>query len=134
MPNFNHVTLAGHLTRDPETKFFANEKQVTKFGLAVSRKLSETEEVLFIDVECWGKISEVAGKYLSKGAPALVSGRLKLDQWEDKQTGAKRSRIYVSADTLQLLGSKSDARPAQRSESAQSESVPAYDGDDEAPF
>ena len=130
MPNFNSVTEVGHLTRDPETKFFADDKQVAKFGLAVSRKFGDKEEVLFIDVEVWGKLVDVVSKYLTKGSPVLVAGRLKMDQWEDKATGAKWSKIFIAADSIQLLGSKGD-KAAPRQE--RSDSPPAYDEDME-PF
>ena len=131
MPNYNASTLAGHLTRDPETKFFAGDKQVAKFGLAVSRRFGDKEEVLFIDVEAWGRLVDVVSKYLTKGAPVLVAGRLKMDQWEDKATGAKRSKIFIAADTIQLLGAKGD-KAAPRQE--RSDSPPAYDDDMEPPF
>ena len=97
--NLNNVTLVGNLTRDPESRQ-AGESTVCKFGLAVNRK-GKTPETCYIDVECWGRTAEVADQYAAKGSQVGITGRLKLDQWEDKD-GNKRSKLYVVADTLQL--------------------------------
>ncbi len=63
------------------------------------------EEVTFVDVDIFGRTAENVGQYMRKGRPILVEGRLKLDQWDDKQTGQKKSRLGVVADTVQFLGS-----------------------------
>jgi single-strand DNA-binding protein len=60
-------------------------------------------------VELWGRTAEIAGEYLKKGRPALIEGRLKLDSWEDKQSGQKRSKLRVVGETLQLLGGRDSA-------------------------
>jgi len=83
--NLNKVILAGNLTRDPQVRFFANERAVADFGLAVNRKFKtndgqQKEEVTFVDIECWGRTAELVGQYLTKGRPAYIEGRLKLDQ------------------------------------------------------
>ena len=144
----NRIILAGNLTRDPELKFFANEKCVANLGLACNRKFrdgngEQKEEVLFIDVEAWGRTAELAGQYLTKGKPVLIEGRLKMDEWEDKASGAKRSKIKILADSIQFLGSRDDAAgsgqapAAPRSEAPQERprpvGGPSYD-DDEPPF
>ncbi len=102
----NRVIIAGNLTRDPQVKFFANERAKAEFGMAMSHKYKsgeETkEETTFVDVECWGKTAELAGQYLTKGRACLVEGRLKLDQWEDKD-GQKRTKLKVVADSIQFL-------------------------------
>lgn len=108
--NLNHVTLAGNLTRDPEVRFLANEQAVASFGLAINRRYKgkdgeKKEEATFVDCEAWGRTAELVGQYLTKGSPAYVEGRLKLDQWEDKD-GQKRSKLKVVADSVQFLGSK----------------------------
>ena len=105
--SYNRTIQGGNLTRDPEVKFFANEKAVATFGLAINRKWrdkegNQKEETTFVDIECWGSLAERVGQYLSKGKSCLVEGRLKLDQWEDKQ-GNKRSKLKVVADTVQFL-------------------------------
>ena len=100
MPSFNKVILIGNLTRDPELRYTPSGKAIAKLGLAVNRswktESGETrDETTFVDVDAFGRQAEVLGQYLRKGRPVMVEGRLKLDQWDDKQTGQKRSRLGV---------------------------------------
>jgi single-strand DNA-binding protein len=110
MANFNKVILAGNLTRDPELRYTPSGKAVAKFGLAINRTwTSETgekkEDTTFVDIDCFGRQAEVISQYMKKGRPLLVEGRLKLDQWDDKQTGQKRSRLGVVLETFSFLDS-----------------------------
>ena len=150
--SLNKVLLAGNLTRDPQVKFFANERALADFSIACNRRYKGgdgefKEEVTYVDIEAWGRTAELVGQYLTKGQPCFIEGRLRLDSWDDKQTGAKRSKLKVVADSVQFLGSsrnseeggrpQSDsnnggqaaARPAPSSQQA----PPAYD-DGEPPF
>ena len=114
MASFNRVILVGNLTRDPQVRYTPSSTAVCEIGLAVSRTWfdkqtnSRKEETTFVDVTLWGRQAEVAGEYLSKGRPVLIEGRLQLDQWEDKNTGDKRSKLRVVGETMQMLGSRSD--------------------------
>jgi len=117
MASFNKVILVGNLTRDPELRYTPKGMAIAKIGLAVNRAWkSETgeprEETTFLDIEAWGRTAEIVGQYLHKGSPALFEGRLRLDTWEDKQTGQKRSKLVVVAEGMQLLGSRSSGEPA----------------------
>jgi single-strand DNA-binding protein len=110
MANFNKVILAGNLTRDPELRYTPKGLAIAKIGLAINRSWkSETgeakEEVTFVDIDAFGKQAETIGQYLKKGRPILVEGRLRLDQWDDKQTGQKRSRLGVVLEGFQFLDS-----------------------------
>src|SRR5689334_11887103 len=110
MANFNKVILAGNLTRDPELRYTPKGTAIAKLGLAINRTWkSETgenkEEVTFVDADAFGRTAEVIAQYLKKGRPILVEGRLKFDQWEDKQTGQKRSRLGVILENFQFLDS-----------------------------
>jgi single-strand DNA-binding protein len=67
------------------------------------------EETTFVDVELFGRVAEIAGEYLRKGRPVFIEGRLKLDTWDDKQSGQKRSKMRVVGEQLQLLGSRDGA-------------------------
>ncbi len=114
MPSFNKVVLMGNLTRDPQLKYLANQTAVTEFGLACNRKFKtsggeEREEVLFIDCAAFGKQGEVIAEHCQKGKALLVEGRLKFDQWEDKQGGGKRSKISLVLEGFQFVGSKDDS-------------------------
>ncbi|MBP5641309.1 MAG: single-stranded DNA-binding protein [Victivallales bacterium] len=108
--SFNKVLLMGNLTRDPEARSTSGGQAVVTFGLAVNRTIStargeQREEVTFVDVEAWGRQGEVVQQYCRKGSPLFVEGRLRFDQWQDRETGQKRNRLTVTAETIQLLGS-----------------------------
>jgi single-strand DNA-binding protein len=110
MANLNKVMLIGNLTRDPELRVTPKGTAICTFGLAVNRKFKdesggEREEVTFVDIEAWGKQGETVSKYCTKGRPLFVEGRLRLDQWEDKNTKEKRSRMKVVLENFQFLGS-----------------------------
>jgi len=110
MASFNRVILVGNLTRDPELRYTPKGMAIAKLGLAVNRNWkTETgeskEEVTFIDIDAFGKQAETIAQYMKKGNPLLVEGRLRLDQWDDKQTGQKRSRLGVVLEGFQFLGS-----------------------------
>lgn len=110
MASFNKVILVGNLTRDPELRYTPKGTAIAKIGLAVNRVwTSETgdkkEEVTFVDVDVFGRTAENVAQYMRKGSPMLVEGRLRLDQWDDKQTGQKRSRLGVVGEVIQFLGS-----------------------------
>ncbi len=111
MPNLNKVMLMGNLTRDPEMKYTPKGTAIANFGLAVNRNYTteggeKREEVTFIDIEAFGRTAEIIGEYFKKGRPIYVEGRLKLDQWDDKQTGQKKSKLRVVADSFEFLGSR----------------------------
>lgn len=112
MTSFNKVILIGNLTRDPELRVTANGSSICKLGLAVNRVYQtrdgeRREETTFIDIDAFGKQAEVISKYMRKGRPLLVEGRLKLDQWESD--GQKRSRLGVVLEGFQFLGNRDDA-------------------------
>lgn len=110
MASLNKVMLIGNLTRDPEVRYTPKGSAVCDIGLAVNRVYSsesgeKVEEVTFVDVVLWSKLAELAGKYLHKGRPVFIEGRLQMDSWEDKQTGQKRTRLRVVGEQMQFLGS-----------------------------
>lgn len=128
--------LIGNLTRDPEVKYTPKGTAIAQIGLAVNRTWKndageKQEETTFVDVEFFGRTAEVAGEYLKKGGSCFVEGRLKLDSWEDKQSGAKQSKMKVICEQLQLLGGKAQsASQPQRSERPASRPT----SDDDCPF
>lgn len=121
MASFNKVILVGNLTRDPELRYTPKGTAVAKIGLAVNRVWTsesgeKKEEVTFVDVDVFGRTAENVGQYMRKGSPILIEGRLRLDTWDDKQTGQKRSKLGVVAETVQFLGSsRGEGAPAERS-------------------
>ncbi len=109
MPSLNKVLLMGNLTRDPELRVTPKGTSICQFALAINRTFKmesgETrEEVTYVDIEAWGKQGETIAKYVTKGRPLFVEGRLRLDQWEDKNTKEKRSRVKVVLENFQFLG------------------------------
>lgn len=126
--SFNKVLLLGNVTRDPEVKYTPKGTAVCQIGLAMSHVWKaengeKREETTFVDVELWGRTAEVAGEYLRKGAPCHIEGRLKLDTWDDKETGKKRSKLKVVGEGLQLLGRKPEGG-APGGETGQRRAVP----------
>jgi single-strand DNA-binding protein len=152
MASFNKVILVGNLTRDPELRYTPKGTAIAKIGLAVNRVWTneageKKEEVTFVDVDIFGRTAENVGQYMRKGRPILIEGRLKLDQWDDKQTGQKKSKLGVVAETVQFLGSpagEGGGAPAPRAQrpAAPAASAPAaepVEGDgppesDDVPF
>ena len=110
MASYNKVILMGNLTRDPELRFTASNMAVCKFGLAVNRRFKDStsgewkEEPTFVDVTIFGTRAEPFARYHTKGKPAFIEGTLRLDTWEDKNGGGKRSKLYVVADTWEFVG------------------------------
>lgn len=139
MSNFNKVYLMGNLTRDPELRYTPKGAAVAGFGIAVNRKYEvngeQREEVTFVDVEAWGKQAEAIAKYCKKGRPLFVEGRLKLDQWDDKTTGQKRSALKVALEGFQFIGGRpadTEGQP-QRQEKPKATPAPAAAPADAAP-
>jgi single-strand DNA-binding protein len=124
--NINKVTLAGRLTRDPEIKHTPSGTTIADISLAVTRYYKNNagesvEETDFIDVTAFGRSAEIIGKHLKKASPVYVEGRLKLDQWQEKQSGQPRSKLRVVAESMQVVGPRLQTRapapvpsPAQR--------------------
>ncbi len=104
----NKVFLLGNLTREPELRYTPGGAAVCEFGMAMNRSYTsnnqQKEEVCFVDIVVWSKAAELCQRYLTKGSQALVEGRLQYDQWEDKATGKRSSRLRVVADNVQFVG------------------------------
>jgi single-strand DNA-binding protein len=106
MASLNAVVLLGNLTRDPELRTTPQGTSVASFGLAVNRRYrqgeEQREEVMFIDITCFGRQAEVASEYLSKGNLAMIEGRLQWRSWETPD-GQKRSKHEVIANNIQFM-------------------------------
>ncbi len=130
MPSYNKVVLMGHLTRDPELRVTTSGLSICKIGLAINRAFTNShgdlqEEVCFVDVDAFGRQADTIAKYMVKGRPILVEGRLKLDRWQTRQ-GEQRSKLCVVLETFKFLGRGAEdngngngytnghAQPAQR--------------------
>jgi single-strand DNA-binding protein len=109
--NLNKVYLIGNLTRDPDLRYTNSGAGVCNMGLATSRKYTtasgeQREDTCFVDIDVWGKQAEACRNYLHRGSPVFVEGRLRLDQWDDQQSGKKMSRLRVTAERVQFISSR----------------------------
>jgi len=134
MASFNKVIIAGNLTRDPEMRYTPKGTAVARFTLATNRKWkTETgemkEEVTFVEIDAFGRQAEVIGQYMKKGRPFLVEGRLKLDEWEDKNTHQKMSKLRVVLEGFSFIdsnrGESAMAGDAQRTRTGAAPAAPA---------
>jgi len=143
MQSYNKVQLLGNLTRDVELRYTPKGLAIAKFGLALNRSWrtdggEQKEEVTFVDVDCFGKQAENVGQYLRKGSRVHIEGRLKLDQWDDKQTGQKRSKLGVVVESMIFLdpqphtGDAAAPRPAPRAAAPPAAEPPTEN--DDVPF
>jgi single-strand DNA-binding protein len=131
MANFNRVILAGNLTRDPELKYTSKGTAIARLGMAINRTWKnetgeQKEEVTFVDIDAWGRQAEVIAQYVRKGRPLLVEGRLKLDQWEDKNTHQKQTKLRVVLESFSFLDSnRGDSSPSGEPNRRPAAAVPA---------
>lgn len=143
MAAFNKVILMGNLTRDPELTYTPSQVAICKFGLAVNKKFKtktgeDRDDTIFVDCTIFDKKGETFHQYMTKGKPVFIEGQLKMDTWDDKTTGAKRSKLYVIVDAFQFIGGNEDrggtqrTAPATRGVAPSNSSVPR--DEDDIPF
>ena len=110
MANYNKVILMGNLTRKPELRYTQGGMAICKFGLAVNRRFKDgasgewKEEPTFVDITIFGKRGEAFAKHHDKGRPAFIEGELRYDTWDDKESGQKRSKLYVVGENWEFVG------------------------------
>lgn len=153
--SYNKVFLMGNLTRDPETRVTPTGMTIAKLGLAVNRRYrtkdgEQREETTFVDIDAFGQQAETIQKYCTKGSGIFVEGRLRLDTWQDKNSGENRSKLGVVLEGFQFVGGRGsgdeggsgggyeNSSPARRPSTpsrSSSSSAPADDfSDDDVPF
>jgi single-strand DNA-binding protein len=136
MASYNKVLLMGNLTRDIELRHLPSGQAVARIGLAVNRQFRDSnnelrEEVTFVDCDAWGKTAETMSKYLTKGRPVFIEGRLKLDQWE--KDGQKFSKLKVTVESFKFIDSRGGGGGSSEegnSRPAASRPAPAQDWND----
>jgi single-strand DNA-binding protein len=139
MRGVNKVTILGHLGKDPEVRHMPNGKAVANFSIATSEQWKDKtsgerkEKTEWHNIVMFDRLAEIAGEYLTKGAPVYIEGKLQTRKWQDKE-GKDRYTTEIVANELQMLGGKSD-RP-QQSKAEKPEAAPADDVpfDDDIPF
>ena len=122
--NFNKVIIAGRVTRDIELRQTTNGTAVTDISLAVNKTFmkdgEKKEETVFVDVTLWNRAAEIAHQFSGKGQPLHIEGRLAQDVWEDRETGAKRSKLKVVGENIQLLSGPKENQGSKNSTDSKS--------------
>ncbi len=144
VPEINRIIVAGRLTRDPELVYTHARKPICKCSVANSRRFRVDgkdgwqEETTFFEVVIFGPMAEGIGKRGAKGHPVLVEGRMRLNEWEDKQTGQKRSRLELVAERISPLEwhgtGKVDDGTASRPAAQTQSNDEGYEAEDDIPF
>ena len=114
MASFNKVVLVGNLCKDVEVRTVGSTS-VAHLRLAINESFTsksgeKVEKTIYVDVEAWDKLADNCAKMVGKGSSVLVEGRLQMDEWDDKETGKKRSKIKVRADRVVFLTFKDGAK------------------------
>lgn len=134
MPNYNHITLIGHLTRDPELRHLSSGAAVCECGIATTKKWKNkdtgqtNEKTCFVDLTIWAASGERFAEWFTKGQAVFIEGELEMDQWQDKDTGQKRSKHKINVTGFQNCSGKSPATKQN------SNDEPMPGGDEEHPF
>ncbi len=139
MAGFNKVLLMGNLTRDPQLSYTPSQTPVVDFGLATNRRWTgqngtQREETCFVDCRAFGRLAENINKYMTKGRPIFIEGRLSFDTWT-AQDGTKRSKHRVTVENFQFLPGTQAINTGQDQQNATTDSGPQQQpGDDDIPF
>tara|TARA_B100001750_G_C15508978_1_gene602350 strand:- start:2063 stop:2476 length:414 start_codon:yes stop_codon:yes gene_type:complete len=131
----NKVILIGNLGQDPESRFTPQGTAVTSFSIATNESWKSQngdikEHTEWHRIEMFGKRAETANEYMRKGNTVYIEGRLKTDEWEDKETGQKRRATKIQCDNFTMLGRRGD----NQSQGGEQQSAPASNEDDDLPF
>lgn len=129
MASLNKVFLIGNLTQDPDLRRIPAGTAVSTLRLAVneaylSKSGERVERTVYVDVDVWDRQAENCQQHLSKGSPVFIEGRLQMDQWEDRETHVKRSRLKVRADRVQFLGNRRNGAPGAPAPGADRQAPP----------
>jgi len=130
MASYNRVILAGNLTRDPQLSYTPSNTAVCEFGMAINRRWrdrdgNQKDEVCYVDLVSYGPRAETINKYMTKGSPILVEGRLRFRRWTNKE-GQNRSKLDVVVDNFSFIGGGSRGPSGDQTR----EAAPAADYED----
>ena len=143
MASINKVILVGRLGKDPEIRSTPSGTSVAKFSLATDDRYTDKngekqERTEWHNITAWGKLAEICGQYLKKGKLVYIEGKIRTDSWDDKETGQKRYRTEIVADTMQMLDRKGDESGggsyAGAARKGSSNTATQVEEDDEVPF
>ena len=134
MTDHNGVTLIGRLTSDPQRKYTQSGMEIAEFSIANNYYIStkNTTEVNYFDIVAFDKLAETANKYLTKGKQVCISGTLRQERWQDKNTNTTKSKVRIIMQSMQmladteryLLGKKDSNNTAENNSQEDDEEVP----------
>ena len=129
---YNKTTIMGNLTKDVELRYIPSGTAVCDFTLAVTTKKSkDKEDTAFIECTAWAKAAEVIAQFMAKGKTLLVDGWLKQENWEDKSSGSKRSKLKLTVENFTFFGGvKSESKPVAQKPQAEE----SFDAGSDIPF
>ncbi len=141
--SFNRIIVVGNLGRDPELRYTPQGNAVCNFSVATNEKRRDKngelqDSTTWFRVTLWGKQAENASKYLTKGSSIYIEGRLRVEEWTDRD-GKNRNTLEVTATDMQFIGSRGDDAPNARAASAGAPEPPMSPmgespADDDVPF
>ena len=144
--DYNKVIIGGTLVRDPELRYTPGGTAVCEFGIAINERWTDRdggkqERTTFADVTAFGRTAEVIAEYFRKGGQIMIEGKLQTDEWQDKNSGQKRSKLKVVANGFQFVNKNEGGGSAPRGDRPrdvkEEEKVPEDRGafeDDDIPF
>lgn len=138
MASVNKVILVGSLGRDPETRYMPDGGAVTNFSMATTESWKDKsgekqEKTEWHRISTFQKLAEICGEYLKKGSSVYIEGRLQTRKWTDKD-GVDKYTTEIIADRMQMLGAKSESKPAEKPATKQAKVAPDDDFQDDIPF
>jgi len=146
MASVNKVILVGRLGKDPEIRSTPSGTSVARFSIATDERFTDKngekqERTEWHNIVAWSKLAEICGQYLRKGKLVYIEGSIRTDSWDDKETGQKRYKTEIIANTMQMLDRRGDEEggsgggyASSRKSSGGSAPAPQMDEDDEVPF
>ena len=115
--DLNHVSIIGRLVKDPEIKYTTSGVPVTKFSIANNSSYMQNNELVeyvnYVDINVWGNQAVSCEKYLKKGSQVAINGVIRQNRWNDKTTGQTRSKIEITANSVQFLTPASGSQDAK---------------------
>ena len=142
----NKVILVGRLGKDPEIRSTPSGTSVARFSLATDEKFTDRngekqERTEWHNIVAWGKLAEICGQYLKKGKLVYIDGAIRTDSWDDKESGQKKYRTEIVANTMKMLDRKGDeggggsyAGASRKSSSTTGAATETMEDDEEVPF
>src|SRR6186997_2929395 len=120
--SFNKIIIVGHLGRDPELRYTAQGTPVCSFSMATTERRKDRsgeaqDQTVWFKVTLWNRLAETASQYLQKGKQVYIEGRLRVEEYTDRD-GKPRHSLEVFATDMQFIGTRGDEAPAERAASA----------------